>query len=180
MRQSKRGRRTAKRTPGRVSLRALARKLEVSESAIRKAVRAGRLPSVAHDRHGRPYVTDAAVAVQEWEQNRTKPGPTNGDGPHGRPGTLTEAQIRVAFQREVKLELENLQKRGVLIDAAREKRVDRERAQTVRDSMLNIPDRVSADVAAESDARKVHARLDEEIRKALVTLADLLERRRNR
>jgi len=175
MQRSKRVGRTAPRTPGRTSLRALARRLKVSEKAVRKAVKAGRLPSVALDEHGRPHVTDTTVAVQEWKVNRAKPGPTNGDTPHGRPGTLTEAQTRVAFQREVKLELENLKARGLLIDAAQEKRRDFECARTVRDSILNVPDRLSAELAAETDARKVHARLDEELRKALVALAAALD-----
>lgn len=176
MRRAKGGRRAAKKTPGRLSLRALAKQLGVSEGAIRKAVRAGRLPSVAHDAHGRPYVTDLELAAGEWLTNRAKPGPGNGNGTHTLPGSLTDAQIRVNFQREIKLELENLQKRGVLIDAARERRADIERAKTVRDSMLNLPDRLSAELAAESDAGNVHARLDEEIRKALVALADLFAR----
>lgn len=45
------------------------------------------------------------------------------------------------------------------------------KARTVRDGMLNIPDRVAAIVAAEPDADKVHLILTDEIRKALNELS---------
>jgi len=45
------------------------------------------------------------------------------------------------------------------------------KARTVRDSLLNIPDRLAATLAAESEAEKVHQMLTVEIRKALDELA---------
>ena len=39
--------------------------------------------------------------------------------------------------------------------------------------MLNIPDRIAADLAAETDAFKVHARLTKEIREVLTALATM-------
>jgi hypothetical protein len=41
----------------------------------------------------------------------------------------------------------------------------------VRDNLLNIPDRLAATLAAESDADRVHLMLSGEIRKALDELA---------
>jgi hypothetical protein len=47
--------------------------LDVSGTAIRKAVARGRLKdSVARDDDGTPYVRDAALARREWEQNRSR------------------------------------------------------------------------------------------------------------
>jgi hypothetical protein len=43
-------------------------------------------------------------------------------------------------------------------------------ARIVRDSMLNIPDRVAAELAAETDPFKVQQRLSAEIRLALIEL----------
>jgi hypothetical protein len=40
-------------------------------------------------------------------------------------------------------------------------------ARLVRDAMLNIPDRVAAELAAETNQFKVHQRLTHEIRRAL-------------
>jgi hypothetical protein len=50
------------------------------------------------------------------------------------------------------------------------------RYRDFRDSMLNIPDRVSSVLAAESDAGRVHALLSEEIRKMLSEFADAANR----
>lgn len=44
--------------------------------------------------------------------------------------------------------------------------------RTFRDGILNIPDRVAALLAAESDPHKVHEILTTEIRKALLEFAD--------
>ena len=44
--------------------------------------------------------------------------------------------------------------------------------RTFRDGMLNIPDRVAAVLAAESDPARVHEILATEIRKALLEFAD--------
>jgi hypothetical protein len=45
------------------------------------------------------------------------------------------------------------------------------KARTVRDSLLNIPDRVAALLAAETDPCTVHQILSDEIRKALIELS---------
>lgn len=44
-------------------------------------------------------------------------------------------------------------------------------ARSVRDALLNLPDRVSAELAAEVDPVRVHLRLSAEIRKALESLS---------
>jgi hypothetical protein len=41
------------------------------------------------------------------------------------------------------------------------------KARTTRDTLLNIPDRLSGVLAAESDARRVHALLSAEMRQML-------------
>ena len=46
------------------------------------------------------------------------------------------------------------------------------RYRTFRDGMLNIPDRLAAVLAAESDPRQVHELLSTEIRKALTEFSD--------
>jgi hypothetical protein len=46
------------------------------------------------------------------------------------------------------------------------------RYRTFRDGMLNIPDRLAAVLAAETDARRTHELLSAEIRKALTEFSD--------
>ena len=45
------------------------------------------------------------------------------------------------------------------------------KARTVRDNLLNIPDRLAAMLAAEVDPTQVHQILSDEIRKALIELS---------
>lgn len=178
----------ASRKPKGASLRAFAASVGVTHPAVIKAIRSGRLArSIAKDAKGRPRIVDAALAGVEWRAGSAKPGPSSGNGKHTLPGapapgappgtlpgTLTEAQLRVTFQREVKLELENMKSRGQLLDAVEERRRDFECARTVRDNILNVPDRLAAELAAESDPKRIHARLDEELRSALEVIAEAL------
>lgn len=169
-------RRPPKRRNERPSLRALARALGVSHTAVEKAVANGRLPrSVARTSSGL-RVLDPELARQEWQANASKPtaigdGPTNGDGA----STLSLAQVLVARERAEGLRLANLQKTGRLIDRALEERRNFERARIVRDRMRAIPDRVSPQLAVETESSRIHEILAEEIDKALASLAELLD-----
>lgn len=60
---------------------------------------------------------------------------------------------------------------GLLVEVAKVKRDAFKLARSVRDAMLNIPDRLAAELAAQTDATRIHQRLTEEIRQALVELA---------
>jgi phage terminase Nu1 subunit (DNA packaging protein) len=59
-----------------------------------------------------------------------------------------------------------------LVEVARVEREAFSAARAVRDSLGNIPDRVSNQLAAESDPVVIHQTLTEEIRRALETLVD--------
>ena len=168
-----------KRAPLGGSLRSLARRLGVSHTAVEKAIGAGRLPSSSgRDAKGRPRILDLEAAAREWVENASRPAPppaspaaTNGNGA----ASLVEAQRRVAAQREIKLDLENRHRGGLLIDAAFARRQSFEAARTVRDAILNVPDRIAAELAAETDVGRVHLRLERELRSALVSLAETLD-----
>lgn len=182
-----------------VSLRAFAARVGVTHPAVVKAIKAGRLAkSVEHGADGKPKIADIELAVREWKSGASRPAPAKsgsvarpappviqvptpppppGDEPpttEGIPETLTEAQLRCTYQREVKLQLENELRRGTLIDAIQAKRESFELARTVRDAILNVPDRVAAELAAETDPVRVFARLEAELRAALVGLAEAL------
>jgi hypothetical protein len=182
MTKPKRGRKRRAPSPPRVSVCQLAKRLGVTEGAIRKRMKAVGFSeaAIARGPNGRPVVMDADLAAREWQANRAKPTPDSLDASRGprntaRPQTLTEAQIRVHFQREVQLELANLQKRGLLIDAAVERRRDFERNRMARDAMFNLADRVAPLVAAESDPIRCHRIIIAETRVALAALADVFD-----
>lgn len=63
-------------------------------------------------------------------------------------------------------------KEDQLVEVARVQREAFTSARAVRDALGNIPDRVSNQLAAESDPVVIHQTLTEEIRKALETLTD--------
>ena len=75
------------------------------------------------------------------------------------------------FRAELaRLDLET--KEQQLVEVSRVQREAFTAARAVRDALGNIPDRVSNQLAAESDAVVIHQTLTEEIRKALETLTN--------
>lgn len=61
---------------------------------------------------------------------------------------------------------------GVLVNAQEVRDEAFKCARNVRDAMLNIPDRIANELAFETNPFKVHARITEEIKKALAGLSD--------
>ena len=202
-----------------LSIRAFAKRIGFSHTAIRKAIAAGRLKDCVGQQNGQPYIKDPDIGEKEWSANagrvprgvqastkqpvpaaeaptdppkaETAPPPETtrvetsppttpavsasaGIVGTGAPQNLAEANMRLAYQREVQLVLENQEKRGQLIDAAEARREAYRCARSVRDALLNIPDRLAAELAAESDVTRVHIRLDGEIRQALELLHEVL------
>lgn len=170
---------SSKRRPvaGRVSLRALARHLDVSEAAVRKGVKSGRLSRSIGSSKGRPVVLDVATAALEWAAGATKPRvPRSAPSAPASGGSLVDAQLRVARARAMSIRLLNRQRSGRLISAEAARREAFESARSIRDAVLAVPDRLSAELAAEPDAARVHARLRAELMAALEMVAEVLAR----
>lgn len=91
--------------------------------------------------------------------------------PHGGEESYALAQARKERALADKHELELLERRGELVERKASDRQAFETARIVRDGLMAIPDRLASLLAAESDVRKVHGILSDEIRKALVILA---------
>lgn len=64
------------------------------------------------------------------------------------------------------------QKTGRLVEAEEVQRQAFATGRIVRESMLNLPDRLAAMLAGETDPRRIHALLTDEITKALEALAN--------
>lgn len=164
-------RRHTARVTGPTSLRALARLLKVSDTAVRKGIQNGRLVhSVGQNGQGRPVIVDVALARREWHANAAKTSRSPKDGGV----TLAEAQRLVAMERADGLRLVNEQTRKTLIPAEAAKLAAFEFARTVRESVLNVTSRVAGELAAETDAARLHVRLDAELRLALEATAQML------
>jgi hypothetical protein len=88
--------------------------------------------------------------------------------------TLNGAQRLVTLERARKLRLENEIKRGRLVDVSTAAKEAFEAERIIRESILNLPARLSGELAAETDAGRVYAKLDAALRQALNDAADAL------
>lgn len=168
-----------------ISANAYAKHRAVSLQAVLKAIREGRLPTSAVQRKSGRWDIDPEVADIEWQQNtdsgqgapahaknrQDQPAPAGDAEPEdGEP--ITYAQARAQHERFkarlAQLELE--QREGKLVEADAVKRESFRTARLVRDALLNLPDRIAAELANETNQFKVHQRLVSEIRRALEDL----------
>jgi hypothetical protein len=83
--------------PEAVSFREFARRIGVSDMAVRKAVKSGRLKESAGVlESGRPGILDAALAEQEWNKTTSR-SRTGGAGVHGGTAESNRAEVRPKF-----------------------------------------------------------------------------------
>jgi hypothetical protein len=186
---------------GATSNRELARQLGVSETAVRRAEKAGRIKREA-DGSWDPTRAKAAWSDNtDQAQQRPKPGARERSGTrarmkpvpeaalgavretlreHGEPiaaGAMTFMQARTANEvlkaQERRLRLQQM--KGELVDRAKAVAQVFKLARDERDAWVNWPARVAAMIAAELevDAHKLHTVLDRHVRDHLSELADV-------
>jgi len=142
---------------------------------VQKAIRSGRITPNADGR------IDSERADAEWEaktrpgQRRTQSAPPAVREPIETAGAGGLDYFRARAIREsylarlAKIEFE--EKTAKLISRDEVQVAAFTRARVVCDNLLNIPDRLAATLAAETDVDKVHRLLSDEIRMALDALA---------
>jgi hypothetical protein len=118
-------------------------------------------------------ITDVAAARAAWDANAAKvpPGPDVG----GDRQSLSEASRMATMERHRRLKIDNDLRAGLTVDVRAAKREAFESARIIRETLLNLPARISAELAAETDPAKIFTRLDDAIREALGDAADRLE-----
>jgi hypothetical protein len=148
----------------------------VSRQAVLEAIKRGRLPKSA-SRVGKVWHVDPELGQVEYRANvdiakrrNFKGGGPDTDGASDYPD-FNESRAKREFHMAALAELDHSERSGTLVNAEEVRRSAFKLARQARDGMLNIADRVAADLAAETDAFKVHARLTKEIREALSALA---------
>jgi hypothetical protein len=87
------------------------------------------------------------------------------------PTLLLKTRIKNEIERGKLLEAKVKSEIGQLVSLADVKKVAFARGRVIRDSMLNIPDRISSLLATETDASKIHEILTKEIREVLEELS---------
>jgi len=89
--------------------------------------------------------------------------------------TYVKAQTETMLERGRQLRMENDLRAGLLIEADKAATEAFDFARTLRENILNIPARLAAELAAESDAGIVHRRLEDALREALESTARTLD-----
>jgi len=152
-----------------VSLRKYATHRLVSLTAVQKAIQQGRIKTAPDGK------IDLEQADRDWERNTSpvnapKRAPRAGGGAAGGPTYAQSRAVReVYLARLAKIEFE--ERVGKLVSRDEITVAAFTKARTVRDNLLNIPDRVAAVLAAETDPVRMHQILSDEIRKALIELS---------
>lgn len=146
----------------------------ITQPAVSAAIHSGRLVK-AIIRDGKRIKIDPDIADREWAANTQGsrgPGPQPLASGIALPDAIEAADYnasrakREAYNAELaRLEVE--EKQGQLVAADEVRKTAFAVARQVRDGLLNIPDRVSAELAAMTDQFEIHTRLTAEIRKAL-------------
>ena len=148
----------------------------VGRQAVLEAIKRGRLSKSAR-KVGEHWQIDPALGKIEFAKNvdvakrppRGEIAPVvNGDDDYP---DFNESRAKREFHMAALAEMDVKEREGNLVNADQVRESAFKLARQTRDAMLNIPDRVSADLAAETDAFKAHARLTKEIREALSALA---------
>ena len=166
------------KTPELVGLREFARRKGVTLTTVQEALARGRISFVVIDGNKR---IDADKAMKEWDDNTDPNFQVNlgveDDSIEGKTtaskaaSTFAESRaVREAYSARItKLEYE--QKLGSLVNLADVKKEVFELARNTRNLVLNIPPKIAAELAAETDPHKVEKILAVELRKALEGLS---------
>jgi hypothetical protein len=186
-----------------ISMNKYAQLRGVSAMAVSKAVKSGRLVrSVLRDAEGKPKGIDPDVADIEWTRNTNpvhggkrevestpapaapKPEPkvhrVKDEAAHATAievdavtNTLNSSRAKHETYKAELARLEFEKQSGILVEAEAVRKQAFITARRVRDGMLNIPDRISQELAGMADAFLIHQRIAEEIRLVLNEMADM-------
>lgn len=179
-----------------VSIRECARRIGVSDTAIRKAIAAGRVAvAEKNERNGRPLL-DFDDVLKNWRAN-TDPAMqrTGAAGGHGRmkPSskvaavgdeapddqqqadsldrgpvpTYNESRAFKEYYAAQSAKLDYEKEAGSLVAVDQVKAEAFRLARALRDAIMAVPDRIDAELAAETNARKINLRMKDELIKAL-------------
>lgn len=160
-----------------------------THAAVIKAIRTGRLTERAARKIGDRWEIDPAIADLEWAgatdatRGGNGPGrlgpevaraaPSAGDEPglSNVPSRNVSRAIREAYMaRLARVEFERETGARVLAEDVRKEAF--EQGRRLRDALMNIPDRIANELAAQTEPRLVHLSLSDALRDALDTFLD--------
>ena len=157
-----------------MGVREYARHRSTGHSTVQKAIDSGRISTLPNGK------IDSDVADREWRENtevrpkgstRKRQPPDGGQDAVIAAGYTKSRAVREFFLARL-AEIEYKEKNGSLISKDEVKIATFNEHRAMRDAMLNLPDRLAAMLAAETDEAKVYKILLDEIRKGLNDYAD--------
>lgn len=127
-------------------------------------------PSVLPPASLPPASVDAAALDLEMGDDEPELPPVVAASP-----SLVEAQRQTMLERHRRLKLDNDEREGSLIAIDKAMKANFEFARILRENVMNVPGRIGAQLAAESDAGRVHVLLEAALREALETTANAMD-----
>lgn len=150
----------------RMTIAEFARATAMSESTIRTRIKTGKLEAI---RHGKSWLIDPDLC-DEQEIEANNPTGNNGDFVKQSPLVKAKTEKEQAVAKMKQMELEQMRKNLV---SARDVEKDAFKcARLLRDSLLRIPQKISAEVACETDPHRAELIMEREIRAALEIVAN--------
>jgi hypothetical protein len=117
----------------------------------------------------------SANAVLQNQRDPNLPIRRNGSNSYENQSDMHDLLVKTKLKNEIErgklLEAKVKTEIGQLVSLEDVKKVAFARGRIIRDSMLNIPDRISSLLATENDASKIHEILTKEIREVLEELS---------
>lgn len=153
--------------------------LGLSEGAIRKAIKAGRISVLADGLIDVEAAASALARNTDFEKKHrprvSSPPPTAPENlpemPEPPASPIYEQRTRVEAARAQLLEIELQEKRETLIQKAATEVAYGAKISATRDGLLSVADRLTPILAAESDPLKIHAILTAAIIEAMRLLS---------
>lgn len=122
--------------------------------------------------HARPGAAPAGELPLERPAERRAEDPAPPAGDAGKDFGYLEARAKREQFQAKQAELDYLEAIGELVPAAELRAAASNRYRAIRDKLLNIPDRLAAILAAQTDPARVHTELTKEIKQVLHELSD--------
>jgi hypothetical protein len=152
----------------------------VAQSSVSRAIASGRMKESLVMQPGGKVLIRPELGRREFEENKLRGSTQKRDRERMDHDETGNASVAI-YERNLKkyqAELARLkfeEAESTLVDAESIKRVAFKIARSVRDALMAMPDRLGAELAAETDAFQVTRRLNDEIRMVLENLnADIL------
>jgi hypothetical protein len=129
------------------------------------------------------HASDTVLDDKPVDDVNTSPAQSSPAGPPPRPATESLGQAGASFGQARTIEmvfraklrrLEFETKQGRLIEAEAVRKTIAEAVRSLRDGILGLPDRLATVLAAESDSKKVHVTLKNELSRELEALANAI------